>query len=270
LLVIAEGHRAGKIISRIRALAKKEPPQKDWLDINETIGEVIAMARSAVQRNRIPRQTQLANDLPLILGDRIQLQQVILNLLINAIEAMSEVSEDPGELWVSSQIFTKMAARGPGPLQTGEAEEEVLDARALAEAEGTHLLIAVRDSGPGLDPKGLDRQVCLPLMRRCTSVTDRYRKRRSRIWITSAWKPTLGRGSLIWTSQYRRGQGLILGASEMDTGSQDLSFAASPAGLQNLQNILMIEIIEAFEGRDTGVDLFTFPALFSFGRRKMS
>ena len=104
-LVIAEGHRAGEIISRVRALAKKAPPQKDWLDINETIGEVIAMARSAVQRNRISLQTQLANDLPLILGDRIQLQQVILNLLINAIEAMSEVSEGPRELWVSSQKF---------------------------------------------------------------------------------------------------------------------------------------------------------------------
>jgi signal transduction histidine kinase len=103
LLVIAEGHRAGEIISRIRALAKKVSPQKDWLDINETIGEVIAMAPSAVQRNRIPRQTQLANDLPLILGDRIQLQQVILNLPINAIEAMSEVSEDPGELWVTTK-----------------------------------------------------------------------------------------------------------------------------------------------------------------------
>ena len=156
-LVIAEGHRAGEIISRIRALAKKAPPQKDWLDINETIGEVIAMVRNAVQRNQISLQTQLANDLPLILGDRIQLQQVILNLLINAIEAMSEVSEGPRELWVSSQKFTKMPARGPGARQTGESKEDELVARALAEAEGTHVLIAVRDSGPGLDPKGLDR-----------------------------------------------------------------------------------------------------------------
>ena len=156
-LVIADGHRAGEIISRIRALAKKAPPQKDWLDINETIGEVIAMARSGVQRNRISLQTQLANDLPLILGDRIQLQQVILNLLINAIEAMSEVSEGPRELWVSSQRFTKMPAQGPCALQTGESEEDELAARALTEAEGTYVLIAVRDSGPGLDPKGLDR-----------------------------------------------------------------------------------------------------------------
>jgi signal transduction histidine kinase len=118
-------------------LAQKAPPQKDWLDINETIGEVIAMTRSTVQRNRIFLQTQLANDLPLILGDRIQLQQVILNLLINAIEAMSEVSEDPRELWVSSQKFTKKPARGPRAQQTGQAEEDVFAPEALAEAEGT-------------------------------------------------------------------------------------------------------------------------------------
>jgi signal transduction histidine kinase len=138
-------------------LAKKVPPQKDWLDINETIGEVVAMARSAVQRNQIFLQTQLANDLPLILVDRIQLQQVILNLLINAIEAVSEVSEGPRELWVSSQRFTKMPTRGPRALPTGASEEEVLAARVLAQTDGTHLLIAVRDSGPGLDPKSLDR-----------------------------------------------------------------------------------------------------------------
>ena len=114
-LVIAEGHRAGKIISRVRSLAKKAPPHKDWLDINETIDEVIAMARSSAQRNRVSLQTQLAKDLPLILGDRIQLQQVILNLLINAVEAMSEVNEGQRELWVSSERLTKTGARGHTP-----------------------------------------------------------------------------------------------------------------------------------------------------------
>jgi PAS domain S-box-containing protein len=147
-LVIADGHRAGEIIARIRALAKKAPPQKDWLDLNETIGEVIAMARNAVQRNRVLLQTQLANDLPLILGDRVQLQQVILNLLINAIEAMSGVGEGPRELWVSSEKVTEIP---------GELEEKTLNDKALAEAEFTHVLVAVRDSGPRLDPKGLDR-----------------------------------------------------------------------------------------------------------------
>jgi PAS domain S-box-containing protein len=156
-LVIADGHRAGEIISRIRALAKKTPPQKDWLDINETISEVIAMVRSGVQRNRIFLQTELASDLPLILGDRIQLQQVILNLLINAIEAISEVSEGSRELWVNSKRFTEIPAQGTSALQTGESEEDEFAARTLTEAERTYVLIAVRNSGPGLDPKGLDR-----------------------------------------------------------------------------------------------------------------
>jgi PAS domain S-box-containing protein len=156
-LAIAEGHRAGQIISRIRALAKKTPPHKDWLDINETIGEVIAMVRSGVQRNRISLQTGLANDLPLILGDRIQLQQVILNLLNNAIEAMSEMSEHPRELGVSSQRLTETAARGSRALQTCEPEEDVFATRTLTEAEATCVLITVRNSGPGLDSKSLDR-----------------------------------------------------------------------------------------------------------------
>jgi signal transduction histidine kinase len=146
--IIRDGKRAGEIIGRIRALAKKAPPQKDWLDLNETIGEVIAMARSEVQRNRVSLQTKLANDLPLILGDRIQLQQVILNLLINAIQAMSGGGEGPRDLWVSSQKVTDVP---------DESEKDTFQDKALAEAHFTHVLIAVRDSGPGLDPKGLNR-----------------------------------------------------------------------------------------------------------------
>src|SRR5258707_15706220 len=113
--IIRDGNRGGEIIGRIRALAKKAPPKKDWLDLNEAIGEVVAMARSEVQRNRVLLQTKLANDLPLILGDKIQLQQVILNLLMNAIEAMSGVGEGPRELWVSSERVTETQ---------GESKEE--------------------------------------------------------------------------------------------------------------------------------------------------
>ena len=127
-LIIEDGHRAGEIISRVRALAKKAPPQKDWLDINETILEVIALARSQVQGNRVSIETQLADDVPLILGDRIQLQQVILNLIINAIEAMSGVNEGPRELLVGS-----------------------------GKDESQSVLVTVRDSGPGLDPESVDR-----------------------------------------------------------------------------------------------------------------
>ena len=126
-LIIADGHRAGEIIGRIRALVNKAPPQKDWLDINETILEVIALARSEAQKNRVSLQTQLSSDLPLILGDRIQLQQVILNLIINAIEAMSGVEAGPRELLIRSV--------------TDESQD---------------VMVAVRDSGPGLDPESLN------------------------------------------------------------------------------------------------------------------
>jgi C4-dicarboxylate-specific signal transduction histidine kinase len=121
---IAEGHRASEIIGRIRALAKKAPPQKDWLNVNETIHEVIALARSEIQRNNIALETQISEQVPVILADRVQLQQVILNLMMNAIEAMSDLSDGPRELLVRSG--------------TDESEQ---------------IVISVQDSGPGFDPK---------------------------------------------------------------------------------------------------------------------
>ena len=146
--IIRDGNRAGDVISRMRALFKKASKTKERLDINEAINEVVILAQSEVQRNRVSLQTKLANDLPLILGDRVQLQQVILNLLINAIEAMSAAGEGPRELWVSSEKVTAIS---------GQSEEDTLKDKSLAEAEWTHVLIAVRDSGPGLDPNSLGR-----------------------------------------------------------------------------------------------------------------
>src|SRR5882672_1325525 len=87
--VIADGHRAGEIIARIRPLAKKAPSRKHWIDVNATILEVIALTRSELHGNRVSLHTRLADDLPAVRGDRIQVQQVVLNLMMNAVEAMS-------------------------------------------------------------------------------------------------------------------------------------------------------------------------------------
>jgi PAS domain S-box-containing protein len=126
-LVMDDAQRVSEIITRIRGLAKKAPPQKDWLDINQTIREVIALAQSEVQRNEIALQTQLSGDMPLVFADRIQLQQVMLNLMMNAIEAMTQVS-GPRELLISSAVD-----------------------------DSKSVVVVVRDSGPGLDSKSLER-----------------------------------------------------------------------------------------------------------------
>jgi C4-dicarboxylate-specific signal transduction histidine kinase len=126
--VVKEGNRATDVIGRIRALIKKTPPRKDGVEINEAILEVIALTRSDVVKNGVSVQTQLAEGLPRIQGDRVQLQQVILNLIINAVEAMSGVSEGSRELLIG----------------TGK------------DASGG-VLVAVQDSGPGLNPESVDR-----------------------------------------------------------------------------------------------------------------
>jgi PAS domain S-box-containing protein len=126
--IIKDGKRAGDVIGRIRALIKKLPPRSDLLDINGTILEVIDLTRSELQRNGVPLQTDFAKDLPLIRGDRVQLQQVLLNLIVNAIEATSGAREGLRGLLISTQKDASNA-----------------------------VLVALRDSGPGLDPESLGR-----------------------------------------------------------------------------------------------------------------
>jgi PAS domain S-box-containing protein len=126
-VILQSSVRAGDVIDRIRALAKKAPPRKDRLEINEVVLEVIALTRSEMAKNGVSVQIELAESLPAIEGDRVQLQQVVLNLLINAIEAMSGTNEGPRELLIST---------------------------AKTDAG---LLVTVQDSGPGLPPESVDR-----------------------------------------------------------------------------------------------------------------
>ena len=126
--IVETSHRAGDVVEQIRALIKKAPPRKDRLDINDAIREVVELTRGEAVRTGVSVQARLADDLPLIHGDRVQLQQVILNLVVNAVEAMSGVDAGARELLIS----------------TGKVEPD-------------GVLVAVRDTGPGLAPATLDR-----------------------------------------------------------------------------------------------------------------
>jgi PAS domain S-box-containing protein len=126
--MIRDGNRASEVMARIRTLLRKAEPQKTRLAINDVIGEVIALADSEVHRNRVLLKSELAADPPLVLADRIQLQQVLLNLLLNGMEAMRAVTDRSRELIIRSQ-----------------AEES--DA----------ISVAVQDAGVGIDPQDADR-----------------------------------------------------------------------------------------------------------------
>jgi len=125
--VVDEIDRAGDIIDRIRDHIKKAPPRKERFDLNAAINEMIVLARSAIMRNAVSVQTRLAVSLFPVHGDRVQLQQVVLNLILNAVEAMGSAAAGARELLIST------------------------------EQDGTGVRVAVRDSGPGIDATHLER-----------------------------------------------------------------------------------------------------------------
>jgi C4-dicarboxylate-specific signal transduction histidine kinase len=88
---VADGHRANQIIESVRAMFKQTPQPKILLDVNDLVREVLTLTRSEIQRHRVAVQTQLTDGIPKTLVDRIQLQQVMLNLIMNALEAMDAV-----------------------------------------------------------------------------------------------------------------------------------------------------------------------------------
>jgi C4-dicarboxylate-specific signal transduction histidine kinase len=126
--LIKDANRASEIIAQVRALTKSSPPQKDWLAINNIILATVSLIDSEILQNNVSLRTELADDVPPVQGDRVQLQQVILNLMLNALEAMNQVPEE-------SRLLTISSAR--------------IDAKGA--------LVTVQDKGVGLAAENLDR-----------------------------------------------------------------------------------------------------------------
>jgi PAS domain S-box-containing protein len=126
--IVENGNRAGDVIDRIHALIKKAPPRKDHLEINGAVLEVLELTRGEAAKNGVSVKTDLVDGLPLIEGDRVQLQQVVLNLIMNAVEAMSGVGDGIRELTIG----------------TGKVETDAV-------------LVTVKDSGPGLAAVSIER-----------------------------------------------------------------------------------------------------------------
>jgi PAS domain S-box-containing protein len=122
--IARDGRRASEVTARIRALARRSQAEKQLLDVDALVREVIALAEGEVRRKRAKVSTHLAGDLPRVLGDAVQLQQVVLNLLLNGLDAMSDVDDRPRELMIRT-------------------EKEGAD----------HVHVTVRDAGAGVDPE---------------------------------------------------------------------------------------------------------------------
>ena len=126
--MIRDAKRASDVIDRIHSLVKKHAPRKEKLDINGAILELVGLIQSEMLKNSITTRMELAESLPHIQGDRVQLQQVILNLMINAIQAMSDLAGGERELHVTTELITSEGVR-----------------------------VGVRDSGPGFSAESLQR-----------------------------------------------------------------------------------------------------------------
>jgi signal transduction histidine kinase len=126
--IVRDGKRAGEVIARIRALTKRTVPLREKLDLNDTVREVLALVGDEAKRNSVTIRTRFASDLSPVSGDRVQLQQIMLNLIMNAIEAMSGVEDRSRELIITTRNI-----------------------------DADQVQVSVADSGPGLDPNATSR-----------------------------------------------------------------------------------------------------------------
>ena len=126
--IVTESHRAAEIIQRIRQLATKRAPRKEPVDLNDVVRDVVPLVRAELHRHDVSLAVDLTSGLPPVVGDRVQLQQVLLNLVMNAIEAMASITDRAREVAIRSRPD-----------------------------ESDHVLVAVDDTGVGIDPNDRDR-----------------------------------------------------------------------------------------------------------------
>jgi len=148
--IVRDGKRAGEIITRIRALAKRTATRREKLDLNETISEVLAIIGDEAKRNNVIVRTQFADALSPVAGDRVQLQQVVLNLVMNAIEAMSSVSDRPRELIITTQNIdagcVQATVEDSGTGITSEAVDKIFDSFYTTKAGGMGMGLSISRS----------------------------------------------------------------------------------------------------------------------------
>jgi len=145
--ITRDGHRASDVIGRIRAMAMKVPPRHDRVRINEAIREVLMLTRGEADRARTEVRTELGVNLPAVAADRVQVQQVLLNLMVNAFEAMSANDEAPRALTVSSRSngdgLVEVSVRDSGPGFTDEQLARVFDAFYTTKTNGVGMGLAI-------------------------------------------------------------------------------------------------------------------------------
>jgi PAS domain S-box-containing protein len=149
-LIIRDGDRASQVIARIRAMLKKAPPSKSLLDVNEFVNDVVALTQSEMVRSSVRLRVDLADDLPKVPGDRIQLQQVMLNLIVNAVEAMLTIEDRQPALLITSggsdDNDVRIAVSDNGPGIDSQTAHHLFDAFSTTKPDGMGMGLAISRS----------------------------------------------------------------------------------------------------------------------------
>jgi signal transduction histidine kinase len=187
---LRDGNRASDVIKRLRALFRKTEAITESVDLNEAAREVVTLSLSDLQRNRVILRSELASDLPPVVGDRVQLQQVILNLLRNASDAMSSVTDRPRQLMIKTE-----------------------------EEEGDRVRLAIQDTGVGLDSQTIDKLFQAFYTTKSTGMgiglsisRSIIEKHRGRLWAA----PNIGPGA-TFSFSIPRGPGAVTGVDSLGT-----------------------------------------------------